>query len=382
MNIYLDNASTTFPKPKIVADSIYDYITNIGGNANRSSSSNSLDSNRYLLEAREKIASFFNYPKSSNVIFANNVTSSLNTLIKGTLKPGDHVISSTMEHNSVLRPLTDCSDMKVETTLVKADKLGFIDPLDIENSIKPNSKLIVISHASNVTGSIQNIDAISKIAKKHKMFFVIDTAQSAGVININMTKLQADAIAFTGHKSLLGPQGIGGFIINDDLNKLCNPLFSGGSGSLSHSLKQPDFLPDKFECGTMNMPGIVGLTKGIEFIENIGVDEIKEKISFLRTKLLNGILNMNNFKVYGSTDSTKSTSCLSINHRLLDPSELSYTLNSKDISNRAGLHCAPLAHKTIGTYPNGTVRLSLSYFNSIEDIDYTLKILNEISKNI
>lgn len=382
MNIYLDNASTTFPKPKTVSDSVYDYLVNVGGNANRSSCSNSLDSSRYLLSAREKLTSFFNYSKSSNVIFTNNITTALNILIKGTLHSCDHVISSTMEHNSILRPLTDCSKAGIETTLVQADSFGFINPADIENNIKSNTKLIIISHASNVTGSVQNIKLISSIAKKHNIFFVVDTAQSAGVIDINMNDLQADAIAFTGHKSLFGPQGIGGFIINDNLNSFCEPLFSGGTGSLSHLLEQPDFLPDKFESGTMNMPGIIGLTKGIEFIEKIGINEIKEKTSFLRKKLLDGILNINNFLVYGSINNELSTSCLSINHKNLDPSELSYLLNSEGISNRAGLHCAPLAHKSIGTFPNGTVRLSLSYFNSIDEIDFTLKTLNKITNNI
>ena len=378
MNIYLDNASTTFPKPKVVADSIYNYITNIGGNANRSGSSNSLDSSRYLLIAREKIANFFNYEKSSNVIFTNNITTSLNILIKGLLKSGDHVISSTMEHNSILRPLNECSNYNIEVTLVKANKTGFINPLDIEKNIKLKTKLIIISHASNVTGSIQDIQSIGRIAKKHNIFFIIDSAQSAGVIDINMSKLNADAIAFTGHKSLFGPQGIGGFIINDRLNDCCSPLLTGGSGSLSHLLEQPNFLPDKFEAGTLNMPGIIGLSNAIDFIQHIGINEVKEKVSFLRGKLLDGILNLSNLEFYGSINNTDSTSCLSINHKTLDSSELSYMLINEGISNRAGLHCAPLAHKSIGTYPNGTVRLSLSYFNSVSDIDFTLRTLNKI----
>lgn len=379
MNIYLDNASTTFPKPKIVTDSIYNYLINIGGNANRSSYSNSVDGSRLLLQAREKISSFFNYPKPSNVVFTNNITTSLNILIKGTLHKGDHVISSSMEHNSILRPLTDCSNIGVEVSLVNADKFGFINPSDIEKEIKENTKMIVISHASNVTGSIQNIEAIGMIAKKYNVFFVVDTAQSAGVLKIDMKAINADAIAFTGHKSLFGPQGIGGFIINDNLNECCSNLISGGSGSLSHLLEQPNFLPDKFEAGTMNMPGIIGLAKGIEFIEKIGLDEIKKHNSLLRKKLLEGILNLDNFKIYGSSDNKYSTTCLSINHKSLDSSELSFLLNDAGIKNRAGLHCAPLTHKTIGSFPNGTVRLSISYFNSFDDIDYTLTILKKIN---
>ncbi|SFU62535.1 cysteine desulfurase family protein [Clostridium sp. DSM 8431] len=382
MDIYLDNASTTFPKPKIVTDSIYDYLVNVGGNANRSSHSNSLDSSRYLLYAREKVADFFNFSNPSNVIFTNNITTSLNVLIRGTLKSGDHVISSSMEHNSILRPLTDCSKNNIEVTLVSANKLGFIDPIEIENSIKENTKLIVVTHASNVTGTIQNIKEIGKIAKKHNIFFVIDTAQSAGVLKVDMKDLNTSAIAFTGHKSLFGPQGVGGFVINDELNSCCKSLLSGGTGSLSYDLNQPDFLPDKFESGTANMPGIVGLTKGIEFINEIGLDAIREKSSFLRNKFIDGILNIGDFIVYGPTNSSEATSCISINHKSLDPSEISFLLNDEGIKTRAGLHCAPLAHKTIGSFPAGTVRFSLSYFNSIEDIDYALKTLNNLKNNI
>lgn len=379
MNIYLDNASTTFPKPKIVTEGIYDYLVNVGGNANRSNYSNSLDSSRSLLLTREKIAEFFNFDKCENVIFTSNITHSLNILIRGTLSSGDHAICTSMDHNSTLRPLHDCvenSDVKLD--IVDADIFGFINPEDIEAKIKDNTKLVVMSHASNVTGSIQNIKAIGDICKKHNVFFVVDTAQSAGMLPIDMKYIGANAIAFTGHKSLLGPQGIGGFIIDDKLNEVCSYLFSGGTGSLSHSLSQPTFLPDKFECGTMNMPGIIGLSKGIDFINSTGIDTIKEKTSFLRNKLIDGILNIDNFKIYGSLNNTKGTTCLSINNLKLDPSELSYILDTNGIKTRSGLHCAPLAHKSINTYPTGTVRLSLSYFNSIDDIDYTLKVLNNI----
>lgn len=383
MNIYLDNASTTFPKPKIVSDSIYNYLVNVGGNANRSNYSNSLDSSRSLLLTREKLAEFFNFDNCENVIFTSNITHSLNILIRGTLKKGDHVISTSMDHNSTLRPLQDCKkNLDVELDIVNADILGFINPDDIESKIKSNTKLIVMSHASNVTGSIQNIKAIGDICKKHNIFFILDTAQSAGMLPIDMKYLGVNALAFTGHKSLLGPQGIGGFIIDDTLNLECSAIFSGGTGSLSHSLSQPTFLPDKFECGTMNMPGIIGLSNSIDFINSTGLNTIKEKTSFLRSKLLEGISNIDNFNIYGSLDSSKATTCLSINHSKLDPSELSYILDSNGIKTRSGLHCAPLAHKSINTYPAGTVRLSLSYFNTMEEIDYTLKILNNIKENI
>lgn len=383
MNIYLDNASTTFPKPKIVTDSIYDYLVNIGGNANRSNYSNSLDSSRKLLLARENIANFFNFPTASNVIFTNNVTTSLNVLIKGCLKPGDHVISSTMEHNSVLRPLTDCcNSLNIDLDLIEANNIGFINPEDIRNKIRSNTKLCIISHASNVTGTIQDIKSIGQICKDNNIFFIIDSAQSAGTIPIDMNDINANAVAFTGHKSLFGPQGIGGFIIDNKLNEICSPLISGGTGSLSHSLEQPIFLPDKFESGTMNMPGIIGLSSGIDFINSIGINEIRNKVSLLRERLQSEILNLDDYIVYGDLNNKNSTTCLSINHKLLDPAELSFLLDSKGIKTRSGLHCAPLAHKSIGTYPTGTVRFSISYFNTMDEINYTIDILKNLKLDL
>jgi cysteine desulfurase family protein len=379
MNIYLDNASTTFPKPKAVADSIYDYLINIGGNANRANYSNSLESNRNLLLARETLASFFKFPKAENVIFTNNITLSLNMLLKGILTIGDHVISSTMEHNSVLRPLKDCErNLGVEVDLVKGDEFGFILPSDIENLIKPNTKLVVLSHASNVTGSIQQVEEIGLICSKANVYFIIDSSQSAGVIDIDMKRVHANAIAFTGHKSLLGPQGIGGFIIDDVLNSICLPIISGGTGSLSHSLDQPTFLPDKFESGTLNMPGIIGLLASVNYINNIGLDSIREEIHYLRNLLFCELKNIQGISVYGDPYNLNSTSCLSFNYKNFDPSEVAFFLESKGIKSRSGLHCAPLAHSSIGTYPKGTTRLSLSLFNTKEEVLYAIDTINKL----
>ena len=383
MEVYLDNGSTTFPKPKIVADSIYDYLINIGGNANRSNYSNSLESNRHLLLARERISEFFNYDKCENVIFTNNITTSLNLLIKGLLKSGDHVISSSMEHNSVLRPLIDCKEkLNIELDLIEASIQGFIDPNDIRAKVKSNTRAVIISHASNVTGSIQNLKLIGDICTESNIFFIIDAAQSAGVIDVDMKGLKANAVAFTGHKSLLGPQGIGGFIIDDRLNDCCSSILSGGTGSLSHSLYQPTFLPDKFECGTLNMPGIIGLSNAIAYINGIGRNVIEGKNKFLRGMLLDGLLNIDGITVYGDINNNNSTTCISFNYKDIDPSETSFYLDCNGIKNRAGLHCAPLAHKSIHTYPTGTVRLSVGHFNTKEEIDYTLSILNKLSNNL
>ncbi|MGG7098412.1 aminotransferase class V-fold PLP-dependent enzyme [Clostridium sardiniense] len=383
MKVYLDNASTTFPKPKVVADSIYNYLVNIGGNANRSNHSNALESNREIFLARERIANFFNYDKIENVIFTNNITSSLNILIKGTLKEGDHVITSSIEHNSVIRPIISCKEnLNVEVDFVESDANGFIDPHDIEKLIKENTKLVVVTHASNVIGTIQPIKEIGNICKEYGIFFIIDTAQSAGSVPIDFKEINASALAFTGHKSLLGPQGIGGFIIDDDLNKVCTTIMEGGTGSLSHEIHQPTFMPDKFECGTLNIPGIVGLSNAIDFINKVGIDNIKEKNSILYKKLLNGILDIDRFEVYGDTTGSKSTTSLSFNLKGVDTSELSFYLETYGISNRSGLHCAPMCHKSIGTFPSGTVRLSVSYFNTEDDIDYALSILKKASEDL
>lgn len=382
MNIYLDNASTTFPKPKVVSDSIYNFLVNIGGNPGRSNHNNGMESNRLLLEARETIASFFNFNNISNVIFASNITSSLNILINGCLKKGDHVITSSIEHNSVLRPLFKLENNNlIELSIVNSNEFGFINVVDIKNAIRKNTKLIILSHASNVLGSIQPIEEIGRLCKDNGIFFILDSAQSAGVLDIDFTKLNLSALAFTGHKSLFGPQGIGGFIITNELNEICNPYILGGTGSMSYSLDQPDFLPDKFESGTLNMLGIVGLNEGIKFINKEGLNTIYEKNSYLRNLLISNLQDIRNIQLYEDFNNPNYTSCVSFNSTKMDTAELSYELDYKyGIKNRSGLHCAPLTHKSIGSFPNGTVRLSISYFNTVEDINYTIDSINQILK--
>ncbi|MGL4850250.1 MAG: aminotransferase class V-fold PLP-dependent enzyme [Clostridium sp.] len=381
MKVYLDNASTTFPKPSIVSESIFNYLTNVGGNANRSTSSNSLESNKIVFKTRKAIADFFNFNNPQNVIFTNNITTSLNILIKGILKSGDHVLTSSIEHNSVIRPLISCSNsLDIELEFVEANSYSFINPKDFEDKIKANTKLIVLTHASNVTGCIQPIKEIGELCKRHNIFFIIDSAQSAGTVPIDFKELNLSALAFTGHKSLFGPQGIGGFIISDELNDICSPFIEGGTGSLSHDIYQPNFLPDKFESGTLNIPGIIGLYNGINFINTTGLDTIKKHNSTLYKKLGNGLLQLG-YTVYGDLTFENATTSLSFNLKDLEPSELSYYLDSNGISNRAGLHCAPKTHQTIGTFPLGTVRLSISYFNTLEDIEYALSILKNAINN-
>ena len=380
-DIYFDNSSTSFPKAPNVGRAMGEFIENGAFNINRGSYEGAYEAGSAVLDTREMLKDLFNAPDSKNVVFTPSVTYSLNYFIKGFLKPNDHVLVTSVEHNAVMRPLVQMKELGLEFDVVPCDEEGSITADDFRKYIKENTKAIITTHASNVCGTIIPIEEIGALCKEKGLVYAVDTAQTAGILNIDMQKANIDFLAFTGHKGLLGPQGIGGFIIDDKLNEICNPYILGGTGSLSHSLIQPDFLPDKFESGTLNIPGIIGLYEGIKFIEKEGLNTIYEHNAYLRSYLINEISNMNNFTIYGDLNPANGTSCVSITNSNLDVSELSFILDSDyGISNRSGLHCAPLAHKTIGTYPNGTVRLSLGYFNTLEEIKYTVDSLNKINK--
>lgn len=384
MSIYLDNASTSFPKPKEVLDSINNFMINLGGNSGRGSSSSSLKSSHVIYNCREAIAQFFNFNKSENVIFTNNITSSLNILLNSIVQEGWHVITSTMEHNSVLRPLFKLKEERnIELTVVQADNNGFVAAADIDSAIKDNTKLVILSQASNVTGNIQPLKEIGELCRKKSIYFIIDTAQSAGSINVDFKELNCNALAFTGHKGLLGPQGIGGFIIDDDLNDIAKPVFVGGTGSMSYSLVQPDFLPDKFESGTLNTPGIAGLYSAINFINKETINAIHTKEMYLSRLLLDDLNNMDYVTLYGPNTTINRLSTFSINLNDMNSNEFSYYLDSKyNIITRTGLHCAPLTHKTIGTENMGTVRISIGYFNTVEDIKSLIDAIYHIHKGV
>jgi len=309
---------------------------------------------------------------------------SLNILIKGVVKPGWHVITSSMDHNSTLRTLNELKSKGIiELDIIQCNKLGEIDIEDFKSKIKDNTKLVTLSHGSNIIGTIQPLATIGEICKDNNIFFIIDSAQTAGVLDLDFQKLNCNALAFTGHKSLLGPQGIGGFIIDDLMNDVCSSLIVGGTGSVSSDIIQPNFLPDKFESGTINAPGIAGLLAGINFIKSEGLSTIKEHEDYLTQKFIDGILNIPTMKVYGYLNTKNRTSTISINSSRIDNNELGFILDSEyNIITRTGLHCAPLAHKTIGTYPNGTLRFSFGYFNDEKDISYILSCINLIIKRL
>lgn len=376
--VYMDNGATSFPKAPGVAESMSDYILNVGTNVNRGAYSSSFKAENIIYETRELLCELFCFNKPENVIFTKNITESMNVLIKGLLKEKDHVIVSSMEHNAVMRPLNSLN--KVEYTKVLCSKTGELSIEDVENSIKPNTKAIIMTHASNVCGTILDLEKVGQLCRKHNLFFIIDSAQTAGSIDIDINKLNADAIGFTGHKSLLGPQGIGGFIVNDRINNEITTLIEGGTGSLSDREIQPDYMPDKFESGTLNIPGIYGLNASLKYLFNQGVNNIRDKEINLINKFFEGLFNIKNIELIGKKTSTDRTGIVSIDFIHNDNGLVAHEL-SKDfgIMTRSGLHCAPSAHKTLGTFPRGTVRFSLSHFTTLKEIDYAIDCINKIA---
>lgn len=377
--IYLDNAATTFPKPNEVYDEVINCMKNYAANPGRSSHDMSLRASTKIAETRSEISSLFNIDNPFNVVFTVNATEGINIALKGFLKKGDHVITTVIEHNSVLRPLNYLKDEGIETTLLDVDEFGLLDLKMLENSIKANTKLIVINHGSNVLGTVQDIDKIGAIAKNNGIAFMVDASQTAGVFNIDVKKSNIDLLAFPGHKGLLGPQGTGALYVKEDIK--LKEFISGGTGSNSSEMIQPEFLPDKFESGTLNTPGIVGLGEGIKFIKKIGTKNIREHEEKLTEYLLDELRKLSFIKVYGLKTAKNRAAVVSINVSNIDSSKVGYLLNKENIAVRTGYHCAPLIHKVIGTEEYGTVRISLGYFNTFDDIEKLINALIYIGNN-
>lgn len=378
--IYLDNTATSFPKPKEVIEAMVNFMENIGANPGRSGHRLSIEAGRIVLNARENVAKIFNCKDRMRVIFGLNATEGLNLGIRGILKKGEHVITSSMEHNSVMRILRELEEKGVELTVIQCSKQGFLNIEDVNNAIKKNTKLIVLNHASNVIGTILPIKEVGKIAIENEVLFMVDTAQTAGCIPIDMEKDNIDLLAFTGHKSLFGPQGTGGLVIGENVDtKELTPLKAGGTGSKSEFEEQPEFLPDKYESGTMNTVGLAGLSAGIKFVLNETVEKIHKKEMKLTKKFIEGANEIDGITLYGSMDSKKQTSTISFNLKGISPSEAGFILDEEyDIMCRVGLHCAPSAHKTIGTFPNGTIRFGIGYFIREKDVDFTIEALKKM----
>lgn len=381
MGIYLDNASTSYPKPKEVADSMYEFMINNGATSGRGAYNNAMISDRMVYEARKTVAKTFKFKDPKRVIFTSNVTEALNLAINGILKDRDHVITSGLEHNAVWRCLKTLErDKKITITKIEADKDGFTNPQDIEKYIKSRTKLIIFNHASNVLGTIQPIREIGAIAKKHNIPFLVDTAQTAGVLEIDIEKDNIDLLAFTGHKSLMGPMGTGGLLVNWDGN--INPLKAGGTGGDSAYEYQPDYYPNKLETGTMNVAGIIGLKNGIDFINKEGIDNIYNKEKELMKYTIEKLSEIDKVEIYGPKDANKVIGVVSFNIDGKRAEEVGYELDNKyNIMVRAGLHCSPNAHELIGTKEKGAVRVGIGYFNEKEHIDKLVNAINEISNS-
>lgn len=379
--IYLDNAATTWPKPESVLSAMADVVKNKGANPGRGGHKMALAAGRVIYEARETIAELFGINNPTQVVFTANATEGLNLGIKGFLKDGDHVITSSIEHNSVARPIQRMYDNGVEKTEIACDKEGFLKPKDVEEAIKENTRLIVLTHASNVTGTILPIKEIGAIARKRGVTFMIDAAQTAGFLNINVEEMNIDMLAFPGHKGLYGPQGTGGLYIREGIELV--PLIEGGTGSNSEALYQPEFLPDRYESGTPNTVGVAGLQAGVSFLQKEGLAFVRERETYLLRKLIEGLRNIKNVIIYGSGDVSKQVPVVAFNFVGQDSSEVAYVLDHVfQICTRPGLHCAPSVHGNIGTLEQGAVRISLSVFNSEKEIDNTLEALNKIAKEI
>lgn len=377
--IYFDNGSTSWPKAPKVAEAMADLLTHGAFNINRGNYEGAYEVEATVLDTREQLARLFHAKDSRSVIFTLGITYSLNYFIKGFLQSGDHVLVSGMEHNAVMRPLKQMEAIGVTYDVVRTEVDGTIQPEDVERAIKNNTKAIIMLHASNVCGTIVPIKAIGEICRRHHLFFVVDTAQSAGTIPVNMQECNIDFLAFTGHKGLLGPQGIGGFLISEELNDQMKPYIAGGTGSQSDVLQMPESLPDKYESGTMNLPGIIGLHAALSYIEETGIMTIHRKKLELTQYFLENVKEFSNIRIVGKEGMKDRVAVVSLDFVQEDNAVIAFELEQNyGIMTRVGLHCAPIAHRTLHTYPQGTVRFAFSASNTRGEIDQCIEGFREI----
>lgn len=383
--IYLDQASTSFPKSSSVADAVYQYLSGSPVNVGRGGYQAAYDVEETIFETREQLRRLFHFSsgKGKNIIFTPNITTSLNILLKGLLRPGDHVLVTSMEHNAVMRPLVQLAGSGVTFDRIPCTSDGNLLLDQAEKLLKPSTRLLVCLHASNVCGTIMPVQDIGDFCNKHGLLFILDTAQTAGTIPIDMENTHISALAFTGHKGLRGPQGTGGFLIRNELVSLTDPLLSGGTGSISHTEEIPGFLPDRFEPGTPNIPGILGLHAALSDLEQISMEETLHHEMTLTQQFIDGVLELDPQEKYlrliGRKNTTDRCAVVSLLTLQKDMAMAAYELDSTyGIMTRVGLHCAPSAHKTLRTYPEGTIRFSFGPENTAEEIDLAIKALKEI----
>lgn len=377
--VYLDNAATSFPKPKAVSEAMIHFIEDIGANVGRGNYRSAYSADEVVYDTRERLKSLFGANDSKNVIFTPNVTYALNIILKGFLKPGDHVLVSAMEHNAVMRPLTQLAHEGVAFDRIPCTQEGTLIVETMLSLVKPNTKAVILMHASNVSGTIMPLEEIGHFCQRHRLKLIVDAAQTAGVLPIDMKAMNIDALAFTGHKGLMGPQGIGGFVVTDEMALSIEPLISGGTGSLSHSEEVPMVMPDRFEAGTLNLPGIFGLSAALKVLDEVGINVIHEREMHLAEQFIKGLEAIPEVMVIGPKDMTHRVSVVSIGIRTKDIALVAHELDKTyGIMTRVGLHCSPNAHKTLGTYPVGTLRFSFGYFNTEEEVAYALEALQTI----
>ncbi|WP_010249749.1 aminotransferase class V-fold PLP-dependent enzyme [Acetivibrio cellulolyticus] len=380
--IYLDNAATSYPKPEKVYDEMLRCMKEYCANPGRGGHDLSIKSGRAVMEAREAIAEFFNIKDPMRLVFTKNATEALNIAIKGVLKKGDHVITTSMEHNSVIRPLKTLErDMGIELTIVSGNEFGEVDVEEFRNNIKSNTRMIVCTLSSNVNGIIMPIKDIGELTREKGIIFLVDASQGVGALEVDVEYMKIDLMAFPGHKALLGPQGTGGLYVANGIE--IDSILQGGTGSSSENMFQPEILPDALESGTLNTPGIVGLSQGIGFINSFGLLNIKNFKNLLINQIYDGLSNINGVIIYSKKEPSKNSGIIAFNFKEIDSTEVSYVLDKGyGIASRAGLHCAPLAHQTMGTIKGGIVRLSVGCFNTQDEINMLLNALQEISDSM
>lgn len=379
MSIYLDNAATSFPKPEQVYQAVLQAMQQIGGSPGRGGYGRALDASRLMLDTREAAAQLVNCADSSRILFTGNATMALNLATMGTLQPGDHVVTSSMEHNSLLRPLFMLEKTGVELTIVSADQQGLVDPDQIRQALRKNTRMVAVAHVSNVTGGIQEIQQIAGIAKEAGVLMLLDAAQSAGAISIDMQALGIDLLAAPGHKGLLGPQGTGFLAVAPGVP--LKPIIAGGTGSSSDQDHQPDTFPEGFEAGTHNLSGIAGLGAGLAFLFETGVARIGQHEQQLAEYARQRLEGLAGCRLYGPVKPEQRSGLVSLAIEGWDPAILAFYLDHEyGIAVRAGLHCAPRAHRTIGSYPTGTLRISPGWFNTLADVETCCDALISITQ--
>ena len=376
MSVYLDNGATSFPKAPGVGEAMLDYVNNIGANVNRSTYEASSEAEMVLIECRERLCTLFGTEDITHAVFTPGMTAGLNMLLKGFLSPGDHVIVSSLEHNAMMRPIRQLEAQGVEFSRIPADSCGITDPKDILPLIRPNTRLAIM-HASNVCGTLLPVKEISDICRERGLPVILDAAQTAGHYPVNMKELGLSALCVPGHKGLLGPQGIGALMLDEEFAKRVEPLISGGTGSASDSELLPPYMPDRFESGTLNIPGIFGLNAALGFILDKGVQALRAHEEKLTKRFIDGLEGLP-LRLAGTKEISKRVGVISIDFTGRDNAEVAYELDKRGIMTRCGLHCAPSAHKTLGTFPQGTVRFSIGYANAECDVDAAISAIKEI----